>query len=168
MAKFVSFKKSTHKLLSWKEILSWIIWDFSIIQQKHDLICLGLYRLIFQSLYHTSLISSKRQVDETVNFQNFRKLFKKNLLLFCGILAPIFKWEKGNEVTGHKKNAAMAVTCILQWGSWCSCKIVIIKMNKMLCLQVIVFWMFTALCFSNDFGDFEGFLMPSIGGYTQS
>ena len=35
------------------------------------LTCSGLYRLIFQSLYHTSLILLKREIDETVNFQNF-------------------------------------------------------------------------------------------------
>ena len=33
----------------------------------------------------------------------------------------------------------------------------------MLYCKVIVFWMFTTLCFSDDFGNFEGFLMPSIG-----
>ena len=36
-------------------------------------------------------------------------------------------------------------------------------MNKMLYYEVIVFWMFTTLCFSDDFRNFEGFLMPSIG-----
>ena len=36
-------------------------------------------------------------------------------------------------------------------------------MNKMLYYEVIFFWMFTTLCFSDDFRNFEGFLMPSIG-----
>ena len=39
-------------------------------------------------------------------------------------------------------------------------------MNKMLYFQVIVFQMFTTICFRNDFSDFEGFLMPSIGRHT--
>ena len=52
-----------------------MIWDFSVIQQKHALTCLGLYKLIFQSLYHTSLISPKWEIDETGNVQNFCMLF---------------------------------------------------------------------------------------------
>ena len=34
-----------------------MIWNFSIIQQKHALTCPGLYRLIFQSLYHNTSLS---------------------------------------------------------------------------------------------------------------
>ena len=52
-----------------------MILDFSVIQQKHPLNRPGLYSLIFQSLYHTSLISPSRwEIDETVNFRKFRKL----------------------------------------------------------------------------------------------
>ena len=76
-----------------------MILDFSVIRQKHALTCPGLYRLIFKSLYHTSLILPLRwAIDETVNFRNFRKLFKR---------------EKRNEVAGHMNYAAMAVTCTL-------------------------------------------------------
>ena len=69
-----------------------MIWDFSIIQQNHALAFPGLYMLIFQSLYHTSLISPEQEIDETVNFRNFGKLL---VSVFCGILAP--KQEKRNE-----------------------------------------------------------------------
>ena len=41
-------------------------------------------------------------------------------------------------------------------------------MNKMLYFYVIVMWMFTTLCLSDSFNDFEGFLMPSIGSYLES
>ena len=109
------WKKSTQKLPSWKEILSWMILDFSVIQQKHALTCPGLYRLIFQSLYHTSLISPSRwEIDETVRFWNFCKLFtNKCATIFEALWLPIFKQEKWNEVTGHMKHAAMARSCTL-------------------------------------------------------
>ena len=41
-------------------------------------------------------------------------------------------------------------------------------MNKMSYFYVIVMWMFTTLCLSDSFNDFEGFLMPSIGSYLES
>ena len=41
-------------------------------------------------------------------------------------------------------------------------------MNKVLLFSVIVFWMFTTLCFNGDFSDFEGFQMPSTGSYLES
>ena len=44
-----------------------MIKDFSVIQQKHALTCVGLYGLIFQSLYYTSLISPQREIDERVH-----------------------------------------------------------------------------------------------------
>lgn len=31
----------------------------------------------------------------------------------------------------------------------------------------MVFWMFTTLCFGDDFSSFEGFLMLLIGGYLE-
>ena len=79
-----------------------MIWDFSVIQQKHALTCSGLYRLIFQYLYHASLILPKRGIDETVNFQKFRKLLTNKFAAFFAIFwHPIFKREKRNEVTGY-------------------------------------------------------------------
>ena len=94
----------------------------------------GFIYLIFQSLYHTSLTSPKQEIYETVNFQNFRKLFKNRFAaIFVAFWHPIFQREKQNEVTGHMKHAAIAVICTLHWGSWFSYKkIVIIKMNNML------------------------------------
>ena len=59
-----------------------MIRNFSVIQQKHALTCPGLYSLIFQSLYHTSLISSKREINETENFRNFHKLFTNKFAAF--------------------------------------------------------------------------------------
>ena len=70
-----------------------------------SLACLDLYKLIFQTFYHTFLISPKREIDETVNFRNFRKS------CFYGILAPHFQTGKTKEVTRHMKHAAMAITC---------------------------------------------------------
>ena len=92
-----------------------MIWDFSVIQQKHPVTCPGLSSLIFQSLYHTSLISLKWEIDETINFRNFRKLFtNKFAAFFMAFWHPIFKREKPNEVTGHMKYATIAVTCTLE------------------------------------------------------
>ena len=62
-------------------------------------------------LYHTSLISPKQEIDETVNFQNFRKLFtNKFSTFFVAFWHPIFKRKKRNEVTEHMKHPAIAVT----------------------------------------------------------
>ena len=72
-----------------------MIWEFYIIRQKHVLTCPGLYRLIFQSLYRTSLILPKLEIDETVNFQNFRKLFQNKFAAFL-IYAPHFQTGKTN------------------------------------------------------------------------
>ena len=70
-----------------------MIWDFSLNQQKGALTWLGLYSLIFQSLYDTSLISPRCEIDETVNFRNFRKLSKIDASQF-GILASYFQTGK--------------------------------------------------------------------------
>ena len=72
MTEFASLKKLTRKLSLWKEIFS----------SGMSLACLDLYKLIFQTFYHTSLISLKREIDETVNFRNFCKFFTKKLSAF--------------------------------------------------------------------------------------
>ena len=46
MTKFASLKKIHMKLSLRKEISSWMIWDYSVIQQKLALTCPGLCRLI--------------------------------------------------------------------------------------------------------------------------
>ena len=46
-----------------------------------------LYRLIFQTFYH---FLAKREIDKTVNFRNYRKLFTNKYSAFLGILAPHF------------------------------------------------------------------------------
>ena len=79
-----------------REKKSWVEWSgISVIHQKHALTCPGLCRLIFQSLYHTSLISPKRESGEAVNFRNFRSR------IFCGILAP-------HSQTGRTKRSDLA------------------------------------------------------------
>ena len=77
-----------------------MIWDFSVIQQKHALTCLGLYKLIFQTFYHTSLILPKREIDETVHFRNFCKP------RFYGILAPHFQTGKMKAMKNIRSHAA--------------------------------------------------------------
>ena len=82
---FHLWKKIKRKLSSSKESLHWTIWNFSVIQKKHTLTCPGFYRLIFQSLYHTSLISPRQEIEETQwqwngSFRNFCKLFTNKLV----------------------------------------------------------------------------------------
>ena len=72
MTEFASLKKLTRKSSSWKEIFS----------SGMSLTCPDLYRLIFQTFYHNSLISPKQEIDETVNFRNFRKLFTNKFSAF--------------------------------------------------------------------------------------
>ena len=69
-----------------------MIWDFSIIQQKHALTCPGLYRLILQSLYHTSLILPKRKNDN--KFSKLSQVVLNKFSAFLGILAPHFETGK--------------------------------------------------------------------------
>ena len=100
MAKFASLKKVHTKIIMVKRNLELNDLRFSVIQQKHALTCPGLYRLIFQSLYDTSLISPRWEIDETVNFRNFRKLFTKPCAAFLGHFGTLFsngknetKWQ---------------------------------------------------------------------------
>ena len=59
-----------------------------------SLACPDLYKLIFQTFYHTSLISPKREIDETVNFQNFRKFFTNKLSAFLWHFGtPFSNWK---------------------------------------------------------------------------
>ena len=71
-----------------------MIWDFSVIQQKDFLTCPVFYGLIFKSLHHTSLISPRWEIDETVNFQNFRKLFTNKCAMFFGHFGTLFSNRK--------------------------------------------------------------------------
>ena len=48
------------------------------------------------------MISPKQEIDETVNFANFGKLFtNKFAAFFVAFFHPIFKRVKRNKVTGH-------------------------------------------------------------------
>ena len=120
MTKFASLTKINTKWSSWKEILKWIIQDFSVIQQKHTLTCPGLYGLIFQSLYHTSLISPGLyglifqslyhtslisptwEIDETVNFRNFCKLFTNK---FATFFVAQYSFQLADTVSAKKLSA---------------------------------------------------------------
>ena len=116
-----------------------MIWDSSVIQQKHTLTCPGLYRLIFQSLYRAFLLSPKQEIDETVNFQNFSKLFINTFAAFFAVFwHPIFKREKRNEVTWYMKHAAMVITGALGTLMYLQ-EDSDIKINKMFYFYVIVF-----------------------------
>ena len=86
-----------------------MIWDFSVIQQKHPLVCPDLFVwLISQFLYHTPLLLPKLEIDETVSFRDSRKLFSNKFFAYFGkFWYPIFKWDKRNEVVGHRS--------MLQW-----------------------------------------------------
>ena len=70
---------------------------------------------LFQSLYHTFLISPKREIDETVNFRNFHMLFRdKFAAFFVAFQDPIFSNRKNEtKCHGYMKHAAMAITCTL-------------------------------------------------------
>ena len=60
------FEKNQHLNNHRGKKWSWMVWGFSVIQQKHALACPGLYRPIFQSLWYTSLISPGCEINETV------------------------------------------------------------------------------------------------------
>ena len=131
-----------------------MIQNFSVIQQKHALICLGLCWLIFQSSYHTSLISPKQEIFET-----FASCSQINF--------PHFLWHFGKTKRSDKALEASCNGHDLYIGevNVATKKIVIIKMSKMLYFQAIDFCMFSSLSFSDGFSNFEGFLMPAIGSY---
>ena len=115
MTKFASVKKnSSQKLSSWKEIWNWTIWNFSYIQQKHALTCPGLYRPIFPSLCHTSLISPRREINETVDFRNFRTLFPNMLSMSLWHFGTLF-------LNGKNKTKWHGTSSMLQWSSPVHC-----------------------------------------------
>ena len=88
------FEKSPHENYH-AEKKSWAEWSgISVIQQKHALTWPGLYRLVFQPLFDTCLISPRWEIDDTVNFRDFRKLFTNKFSAFLGILAPYFQTGK--------------------------------------------------------------------------
>ena len=72
MTEFASLKKIHTNIIIVKRDIS----------SGMSLTCPDLYRLIFQTFHHTSLISPKQEIDETINFQNFRKLFTNKFLAF--------------------------------------------------------------------------------------
>ena len=105
MTKFASLKKIHTKIIIVKRNLGLNDLGFLYYSAKTCPDLSDLYSLIFQSIYHTSFILPKQEIDETVNFRNFCKLFKNIFAAFFeAYYHPIFKWEKQNEVTGHMEN----------------------------------------------------------------
>ena len=98
MTKFVSLKKVHTKIIMVKRNLELNDLGFSVTQQKHALTCPGLYRLVFQSLYDTSLISPRWEIDERVNFRNFRKLFTNKCAVFFGPFGTLFQTGKTKRI----------------------------------------------------------------------
>ena len=72
MTEFASLKKIHTNIIIVKRDIS----------SGMSLTCPDLYRLIFQTFYHTSLVSPKQEIDETINFRNFRKLFTNKFSAF--------------------------------------------------------------------------------------
>ena len=60
MTKFTSVKKIHTKIILAKGILELKDFGFLYYSRKHALICSGLYRFIFQSLYHQNLKLKKQ------------------------------------------------------------------------------------------------------------
>ena len=102
-------------------------------------------------------------ITKTGNFRSFGKLFtNKFATFFVAFWHSIFKQEKQNEVRAHEACCNGRHLHIQE----CSYKkTIIIKMNKMLNFQIIVFWMLTTLFFSDYFSDL---LMASIDSYLAS
>ena len=88
MTEFASLKKIHSKIISMKKIFS----------SGMYLTCPDLYRLIFQTLYHTSFVSPKRDIDETVNSRNFHKLFTNKFSTFLWHFGALFSNRKMKEV----------------------------------------------------------------------
>ena len=81
VTKFASLKKISTKIITVKRNIQF--WDVSDLSGF-------IYTLIFQTFYHTSLVSPKQEIDEKVNFRNFCNCSQINFLHFYGILAPRF------------------------------------------------------------------------------
>ena len=92
VTKFASLKKIRTKIIIVKRNVQF--WDVSDLSGF-------IYMLIFQTFYHTSLVSPKREIDEKNFFRNCSQI---NFLHFYGILAPHFLTGKMKEVSdmAHK------------------------------------------------------------------
>ena len=77
----------------------------------------GLYRLTFQSLYHTSLITPSRwEIDETVNFRNFCKFFTDKIATLLGHFGTPFSNGK-NETKWQGTWSMLQWPSLVHWGS---------------------------------------------------
>ena len=120
MTKFASLKKTHAKIIILKRNLKLNDLRFLYYIAKACLDLSGLYRLIFQSLYHTSLIFPKREIDEIINFSKLSQVVHKKICrIFSTFWHPIFKRGKRNEAIGHMKHAAVydRHSCTLHWVS---------------------------------------------------
>ena len=84
-----------------------MIWDFSVILQKHALTLPGLYRLISQSSHFLD-------ITKMGNWWNFGT-FASCSQIFVAIWHPIFKWEKRNPYEHHPCKRGRAHEACLQW-----------------------------------------------------
>ena len=85
LAEFASLKKSHTKIIIVKRSIQF--WDVWLV-----LIYIGSFFKLFVTL--PLLISPEREIDEAVNFQNFRNSSQINFLRFYGILAAHFQTGK--------------------------------------------------------------------------
>ena len=101
------FRKNAHENYHrWKK--SWVKWSgISLFFSKSMPWLVWVYIGSFFNPYMSHFLD----IDETINFRNFRKLFtNKFAAFFVGFWHPIFKREKRNEMIGRRKHAAMAVS----------------------------------------------------------
>ena len=76
ITKFASLKKIHTKIIIVKRNLGLNYLGFLYYSAKTCPDLSDLYSLIFQSIYHTSFILPKREIDETVNFRNLQVVQK--------------------------------------------------------------------------------------------
>ena len=112
MTKFAFLKKCHTKIIIVKRNLELNDLVFLYYSAKA---CPDLFEFIqthFSIFISLLLEITKTGNDEIVNFKNFRKLLTNKFgAFFEAFWHLIYKREKRNEVTGHMKHAAMAVTC---------------------------------------------------------
>ena len=106
--KICVFEKSPHENYLRKK-KSWVEWScISLLFSKSIPWLVRVYTGSFFNLYIT--LPWYHHQDGKLMKLNFRN-FRKYLPGFKAFWHPIFKREKQNEVAGHMKHAAMAVTC---------------------------------------------------------
>ena len=109
------WKKSTRKLSSWKEILSWMICNFSVIQQKMPWL-IWVYIGSFSVYISHFFDITKTGIDEIVNFGNLRKLFTNKCTTFLWHFGTPSSNGK-NETQWQGKWNMLQWPPLVHWGS---------------------------------------------------